>query len=260
MAITTKAPTSITSHWHRQIFRSRSPQLIAARSPFVAASYIAQDSTCSTFVDINRLLIVLLYEEVVRTDYSPTGNQSPLRFSGYRVTRVPHGVCWGGAANSQFFKDLTLTPRPGGRHQRLDCVKTRMVELAERMDRRLARAGRRPSAPWPGLRLPRVWAGFRSGNSHELRGDGPEFEQACCDARATSVATFQGSRCLLRGLVLHPLDWVSSRLDQAVVVYAELTPKWRRQVFRIGGVNDLIGYRGASEFDFYHSRFRRLAL
>ena len=141
MAIAVKAHASITSQWHRQIFRNRSPKTVAARSPFVAASYIAQDCTRSGFVDINRLLIVLLYEDVVRTDYSPTGNQSPLRFAGYRVTQVPHGVCWGGAANSQFFKDLTLTPRPGGRHQRLDCAKTRMVELARKMDRRLARAG-----------------------------------------------------------------------------------------------------------------------
>ena len=259
MAIATKVPASITSHWHRQIFRNRSPQIIAARSPFVAASYIAQGGTCSRFVDINRLLVVLLYEDMVGTGYSPKSNSSPLRFVGYRVARVPHGVCWGGAANSQFFKDATLTPRAGGRHQRLDCAKNRMVELARKMDRRLARAGRRPSAPWPGLRLPRVWAGFRSRSSDDLRGDGPEFEQACCDARTTSMATFQGSRRTLRGLALHPLDWVSSRLDQAVAVYAELTPKWRRQVYRIGGVNDLIGYQGASEFDFYHSRFRRLA-
>src|SRR4051812_25152644 len=109
MAIATPASESITSHWHQQFSRNRSPQFIATRSPFVAASYIAQGGTCSRFVDINRLLVVLLYEDVVRTGYSPTSNKSPLRFAGYRVTRVPHGVCWGGAANSQFFKDLTLT-------------------------------------------------------------------------------------------------------------------------------------------------------
>ncbi len=194
MTIATKAPGSITNHWHRHVFRNRSPQTIVARSPFVAASYIAQGGTCSGFVEINRLLVVLLYEGAIETGYSPTSNSSPLRFAGYRVTRVPHGVCWGGAANSQFFKDLTLTPRAGGRHQRLDSAKIRMVELAGKMDCRLARAGRRPSAPWPRLRLPRVWSGFRTRSSHELCGDGPEFEQACCDARTTSTATFQGSR------------------------------------------------------------------
>jgi hypothetical protein len=152
-------------------------------------------------------------------------------------------------------------PRACGWGQRLDCGQTQMVDLAAKMDRRLARAGRHPGAPWPELRLPRVWAGFRSRNVHELRGDGPEFELACRDAKAASAVIFQGSTRMVSGLALHPLEWVSSKVDQAVAVYAELTPSWRRQVFRIeNGLNSLVGYQGASEFDFYHSRYRKVAL
>jgi hypothetical protein len=261
MAIATKAHASTTSQWHRQILRHRNPQAIAARSRFVVTSFIDQAGKCSALVDINRLLVVLLYEDPVGHRCSPRPNGSPLRFAGYRVTRVPHGIQWGGATNSQFFKDLTLAPRARGRSQRLDCGQTQMVDLAAGMDRRLARAGRHPNAPWPKLRLPRVWAGFRVHSAHALRGDGPEFELACCDAKTASALIFERSKRMVNGIALHPLEWVSSKLDQAVAVYAELTPSLRRQVFRIeSGLDSLVGYQGASEFDFYHSRFRKLAI
>ncbi len=65
---------------------------------------------------------------------------------------------------------------------------------------------------------------------------------------------------MLRSFALHPLEWVSSKLEQAVAVYAELTPRWQRQVYRADSINCLMGYQGASEFDFYRSRYRKIAI
>jgi hypothetical protein len=54
------------------------------------------------------------------------------------------------------------------------------------------------------------------------------------------------------------MDWVSDQLGHARAVFAELTPSLQLQTCRIGRLPDgLIGYQGASTFDFYHSRHRR---
>lgn len=54
------------------------------------------------------------------------------------------------------------------------------------------------------------------------------------------------------------MDWVTHQLDLAIAVLAELSQFPRRQVFRLDRFpNDLVGYRGASSFDFYHNRYRR---
>jgi len=52
---------------------------------------------------------------------------------------------------------------------------------------------------------------------------------------------------------------VSGQLDLAAAVFAQLEGFPKRQVARVSELRQgLIGYRGASEFDFYNSRFRRL--
>jgi hypothetical protein len=123
--------------------------------------------------------------------------------------------------------------------------------------RRLTRAARHQAAPWPGLRLPRLWAGFRFGDTHGLRGDGPEFEQACLRQELTTAAVFSGAMRYFDGLTLYPLEWVSGQLLRTTAVFAEVTPSLRRQTCRIEGMPDgLIGYQGASAFDFYNSRYR----
>ena len=74
-----------------------------------------------------------------------------------------------------------------------------------------------------------------------------------------SHAVFHESARKLFGLTLYPLDWVSNQLEYAASVFAEVTPGLRRQVCRFNGLPDgLIGNFGASEFDFYNSRFRRV--
>ena len=60
-----------------------------------------------------------------------------------------------------------------------------------------------------------------------------------------------------RGLVLFPLDWVSHRWREVACVFADVGRFRRRQLFRLRDpARDLVGYRGAVEFDFFHSRFR----
>jgi hypothetical protein len=59
------------------------------------------------------------------------------------------------------------------------------------------------------------------------------------------------------GLRLYPLDWVSYRLEEALGVFAEMEGLPARQVFSLENFPaGLIGYQGATAFDFYQSRFR----
>ena len=110
----------------------------------------------------------------VREDYSPDGD-------AWNYFPHDHGV-----ANSRFFKDLMLTPRFGARGQRIDPSKVELLSLAMKLDHRLRRAARHPAAPWPSLRLPRVWAGFRQHDARKLHGEGPEFEEGCRQRRLIS--------------------------------------------------------------------------
>ena len=152
-----------------------------------------------------------------------------------------------------------LTPQHAARGQRIDRSKVELLSLALKLDRRLTRAARYRAAPWPRLRLPRLWAGFRSGDTRGLRGDGPEFEQACLLQAHTSAAVFRGAARHMNGLTLYPFDWVSGQLLRTTGVFAELAPTLRRQVCRIETIpHDLIGFHGASAFDFYSSRFRSM--
>ena len=259
MVTTIPTVDHLPAKWRYQILAHRDPQSVAARKGFVAVSFIDQANLTSTLVDIENLLIVLLYEDEFRSVDGSQTQLVPLRLAGYRVCRVPHGVAWGGADNSALFKDLMLTPQHVARGQRIDRSKVELMSLALKLDRRLTRAARHPAAPWPGLRLPQLWAGFRSGDARGLRGDGPEFEQACLRQDLTTAAVFCGATRYSDGLTLYPLDWVSSQLLRTTTVFAELTPTLRRQVFRIETIpNDLIGFHGASAFDFYNSRFRRM--
>jgi hypothetical protein len=132
-----------------------------------------------------------------------------------------------------------------------------LLALALKLDRRLSRAARYPAAPWPTLRLPRVWAGFHQNQVRNLLGEGPEFEETCRQCRLSAAVLFQRTARRVFGLVLFPMDWVTSQLEQAATIFAELRPSLRRQTCRIAGVPDgLIGYQGASAFDFYNSRYR----
>jgi hypothetical protein len=152
--------------WRQQILSHCNPQYLECRKGFVALTFVDQSKTSSEYVDINNLLVALLYE-----DGTHCSDHRSLRLSGYGVSRVPDGVQWGGAESCRLHIDLTLAPQHGARGQRLDCSKHDLLALALKLDRRLTRAGRYPAAPWPGLRLPPLWAGFRARHAVVLRAD-----------------------------------------------------------------------------------------
>ena len=149
---------------------------------------------------------MLLYEDQFRSVDGSQSQRVPLRLAGYRVSRVPHGIKWGGADNSELFKDLMLTPLHAARGQRIERSKVELLLLALKLDRRLTRVARHPAAPWSRLRLPRLWAGFRSGDTRSLRGDVPEFEQACLRQELTTAAVFSGAMRHTDGLTLY--HWI----------------------------------------------------
>jgi hypothetical protein len=258
MVTATPSVDKLTAQWRRQILAHRDPQSVAARRRFVAASFIDQSNARSAFADIDNLLVVLLYEDTFHSCAETPRNRVPLRLVAYGASRAPHGVQWGGAANSRFFKDLMLTPQFGARGQRIDRKKSDLMSLALKLDQRLCRAARHPAAPWPALRLPRMWAGYRQSEARNLAGEGPEFDEACRHVSESPATLFQTAARHVFGLTLFPMDWVSNQLERATNMFAQLTPSLRRQTCRIEGLPDgLIGYEGASAFDFYSSRYRR---
>jgi hypothetical protein len=241
--------------WRKQLLAHCNPHHVAAKKGFVALTFVDQANTSSEFVDINNVLVALVYED----DAHP-GYRRSLRLSGYGVRRVPGGVLWGSAKNCRIYKELTLEPQHGARGQRLDLNQRELLALALQLDRRLTRAARYPAAPWPGFRLPQLWAGFRARHTGVLQGVGPEFEQSCHkNCRAANVL-FRDSARPIHSLTAYPLDWVSGQLEFATAIFAEVTPCMRRQICRIGNLPEgLIGFQGASAFDFYNSRFHKRA-
>jgi hypothetical protein len=228
------------------------PRLVEARKGFVSLAFIDNANTRSLLVNIDDLLLLLLYEDDAHCSGRPT-----LRLGGYCVTRTRDGVQWGGASNCRLFKTLTLAPQYGARNERIDRNKLELLSLALKLDRRLSQAARYPSRPWPGLRLPRLWTGYRARHANGLVGEGPEFEHACHLQSIPPNELFRKAARRIDGLVAYPLDWVNGQLKSAVAVFAELTLGVRRQVCRVGELpGGLIGFHGASAFDFYNNRFR----
>jgi hypothetical protein len=90
-----------------------------------------------------------------------------------------------------------------------------------------------------------------------LQGDGPEFEQACRRQGREAHELFRESARSIHGLTAYPSDWVSDQLGYATAIFAEVTPSIRSQICRVGNLREgLIGFQGASAFDFYNSRFQ----
>jgi hypothetical protein len=196
-----KSDYKLRRKWRQQILSHCNPQYVEARKGLVAMTFVDQANTQSRFVDIKNVLAVLVYE-----DEALDNNRRALRLSAYNVSRIADGAQWGGAENSRLFKDLTLAPQYRAQGQRSERGKLEMLALALTLDHRLARAARHPAAPWPSLRLPQLWAGFRARHAYELRGDGPEFERACGLQSDEPVDLSRETAQQIDGLVAYPLD------------------------------------------------------
>ena len=87
----------LLGQWRRQILAHRDPRSVAARKGFVALSIVDQANTSSVFVNIGRVLVVLLYEDEFYSDGRSQPSCMPLRLIGYRVRRARRSAASSGA-------------------------------------------------------------------------------------------------------------------------------------------------------------------
>jgi hypothetical protein len=248
--MTAISQSSLLARWrHRFDGRRRNR---AQPRPLTALGYLVNGAVMDGLVEIENLVLVVLYDEVTDT------GQLALRLAGFGGARMPWGVKWGGADQSKFFKDLLLRPIPGARGPRLDAGRTKPLQLAMQLDRQLQRYSRRP---WlvrrQRLRLPRLWAGFRASLVAEVTGDGPELAAEVHRTRKAASRLLEEARRMHEGLTLYPLPWVSHHEAIASAVFADLASFPRCQVFLLRSLpEDLQGFQGAAQFDLFSSRFR----
>jgi hypothetical protein len=163
---------------------------------------------------------------------------------------------WGGAANNRIFKNLTLRPRAESRGERLDTNQSSLIELALRLDHRIAQ-GTQFGTRHQKFRLPRLWAGFRQADASRLQGEGPELDELCTKFDLSREAMLRKFKREWDGLCLVPLDWVSGQLSFSVAVFAEMERMPKRQLLDITDwPGSLSGISGASAFDLFESPYR----
>ena len=213
--------------------------------------YLTYGRQPADLIEIDRLLMVVVFEKKVR-------GRMFIRLAGYEVSRIEHGVQWGGAKNCKLEKDLALCPKPGGRGLRLDTNRQELFQLALRLHKRLCRVrkfARRTAFREP--RLPRLWAGYREADARRLEGDGPELAALAERFDLPQQTLLRKFERTYDGLVVFPLDFVSGNLDSAVTVFADLESYPRVHVFRTRQLsNGLHGFQGATAWDFFESSIR----
>lgn len=215
-----------------------------------ALGYRARGQIKRGLIPIEELTLVVLYGDATR---------SGRWLAGYSAQRVPWGVAWDGAERHQFLKDLTLPPKIGAPAAQLDLEDASLVELAYELSQLLEQyRSRRLPAVQKRLELPRLWSGFKRATANHVKGSGPELYTQCQRRSKSARALLNSTRRFHGGLVLYPLNWVSHRWRDIACVFADVGQFRKHQVFRLREPSqDLVGYRGASEFDFFHSRFRQ---
>ena len=240
---------SLIDRWRQQFgrrYRNRDVR------PLAALGYLTSGPIVHDLVEVDKFMLVLVHDE---TD--ARGNTTT-RLAGYAGCRVPWGICWGGAENSRFLKNLRLQPMTGARGLRLDTASEGLLHLALLLDRDINRHlhyGRRCKRSQ--IHLPRLWAGFRPAEANHLQGDGPELEAYCARTGRTAAEALSAVRRDYFGLTLIPLAWVSSAWEHAVTVLVDLHRFPLRQVFPLENpAEDLIGCQDSAEYDLFHSRFR----
>ena len=220
--------------------------------PLAALGYLVNGSLIDGLVEIGKLTTVILYDDPIRPGYCA------LRLAGYSSSRIPWGVRFGGPEQCGFFKDLLLQPTPGARGYRLDLASTELLSLGLRLERELDRCTRY----WhrrarQQVCLPKLWAAFQPADAASITGDGPELAAYAARTGRLPRRLLEHLRRDVFGLALYPLAWVSHHWHQAVTMLADLERFPRRQVFRLWQLpDDLMGFQGAAEFDFFHSRIR----
>lgn len=225
--------SSSLKEWRRQMIQrlSRTPQ---EPSELVALSYLADGPVVDYLVEVERLTLVVLFEEANSQSFPA------VHMAGFCGRRTNQGVVWGGPASSRFFKDLTLKPDYSGRGRRIDTRCGRLLELGLLMNKRLQlHSDRYAHKPRPTkLPLPALWGGFHRSVLRRL-GLAPVAERDHF------------------GLHLCPLEAASHHATAATTILADIRSFQRIRVVRLPQLIDgLTGRRGRVSFDFFNSRFR----
>jgi hypothetical protein len=226
----------LMSRWRHQIGRHFDGSHRRPYRRIGAFELLAAGNKFDGLVELGQLTLVLLHDE----ESNKFG--STLRLSGYRPRRVSNGVEWGWRAKGQ----------------RCHLGNPKLLQKALQLDAWIHQAHRYLCGPrLPKLQLPALWAGFEPEAARQLTGQGPEFELLCRRFDIAPAKMFQIFERKHRGLRLFPLDWVSEQLTPALSIFADLSDVPRRQLFRLRRLpDDLVGFQGASAFDFFSSRFR----
>ena len=162
---------SLSDLWRRQIghrHHNRDPR------PLAALGYLTNGPVIEDLIEIDKLVLVVVHDETA------TRGNTMARVAGYSGCPIPWGIRWGGADGSLFVKNLLLQPMAGARGQRLDTASESLLRLALQFDRDMERHllyGRRCKGPQ--LRLPKLWAGFRSADVAHIEPGGPELAEHC---------------------------------------------------------------------------------
>jgi hypothetical protein len=220
--------------------------------PLAALGYRANGPVIDGLVEVENLDIILLYDVQLRPGHCA------LRLAGYSGSRIPWGVRFGGPENCLYHKDLRLQPVPGGRGYRLDLADDDLLTLGLGLERELDRCARYcQQRVREHVCLPKFWAAFRPADTRNITGDGPELAAYAARTGRSPQHLLQHLRRDQFGLAMYPLGWVSHLWEMAVAVFADLSGVPRRQVFRLHHApDDLVGFRGACEYDFYHGQAR----
>lgn len=241
---------SLLARWRRQL--GRSSRRTASPRPMTAFGYLANGPALGGLIEIQNLVLVVLYDQL------HADGKLSLNLAGFSGRRVPWGVQWGGALGNLFFKNLLLRPRPEARGRCIDTSRVQLLELALHLDRQLD-CHKRYQRLVQGrqLTLPKLWAGFRKPLVPTITADGPELFAAAqrCGLRPNELLGKSWQD--YEGLALAPLEWVSHDWQQITAVFADVAKFPDYQVVPLHDPEtDLQGYRGASQFDFCHTRFR----
>ena len=106
-------------------------------------------------------------------------------------------------------------------------------------------------------RLPKLWAAFGPSDAENLHGEGPEFENMRTKFGFVGPELFKKFERKHLGQILYPLDWVSDQLKMSLGIYVELKGFPKCQLFCARKLpDDLCGFVGACEFDFFDSTQR----
>lgn len=194
-------------------------------------------------IDLTRLLIVVVHDEW----HEKNGLVTCCR--AYAAGPVPGGAKIGGAEHCRLDKYLTLPPKRNARGRKFDLTQPELLRLCLDLDRYLERRVQFPHAPRRRQPLiPKLWAGFTVDVAADVRCSGPEFEAA----GQPRISPRQAAS----GLILFPLEYVSHESVRFAAILADVSSIPKRQRVALGHrAANLVGFQGAVEFDFNHSRF-----